>query len=608
MSPLVITLIVLCATIVLLLSERVRPDLVGLMAMVGLGLSGVLTQAETFSGFSRSSVMTILAIFMVAEGLMRAGVADYVGGLLLTVAGASEQRMVVAVMLGGACLSLFMNNIAAASVLLPAVAGAAGRAGVRPSRLLMPLAFGTILGGMATLFTTTNIVASGLLTDAGQAGFGPLSFAPLGLPLVVAGIAYMTLWGVHLLPRRTSLERQAVVEEAQADLVRLYRLGEKLFRARIPAGSRLHGRRLSELGWRDRYNCSVLAIEREPAALISPFPDVDLAEGDVLIVKGDLEEFRRCDTEPFFEILPSPAWTEERLSAPEDVVVEAMLAPRSTLFGRTIRGVHFRARYGFNVLAIWRAGEQLRVGVRDVPMELGDALLLQGPRSHLAVLRKETDFILMVEDGALEAAVPMPPLQRAAALLLFAASVVGAALMPDRVGEIFLAAAVGMLLCGVLTMDEAYRAIDWKTIFLVAGLLPLGLAMGKTGAAQWVASATLPFIARFGAVAVLGGLCIVSMLLTQAMSGPAVTAVVVPVALQAAGQMGLSGRALVMGVALSTSMAFLTPLGSPVNLLVMGQGGYRFRDYARVGAGLTLLLLLLVLLLLPRIWPLVAAG
>lgn len=604
MTPLAITFTILGVSIALLLSERLRPDLVALLGVVSLAGSGVLTQQEAFSGFSRGAVVTMMAVFILAEGLVRTGLTDRVGALLLRIAGQSERLLLVLVMGAGALLSLFMNNIAAASLLMPAVAGAARRVGTSPSRLLMPLAFATILGGMATLFTTTNIVASGLLRDAGQGGFGVLAFAPLGLPLLLAGVAYMVVWGRHLLPRDASPERQAALEEANADLIRVYRLGENLFRVRVPLGSTLSGRRLSELHLRDRYECSVLAIEREPRMILSPAPEVTLQEQDVLVLKGDLDELRRRDTAPFFEILPSPPWTEDALSAPQDVLVEAMLSPRSALIGKTLRAAHFRARYGFNVLAIWRAGDQIRTGVRDTRLVFGDALLLQGPRAELPLLRNETDFILMTEVDEGEVAVPIDRGRRFLVMGIFGLTFLVSAMLPERVPEVLLGGAVATLLSGVLTMDEAYRAIDWKSIFLIAGLLPLGLAMAKTGAAHLLVSGIISVLSSYGHVAVLAALCAISMLLTQAMSGAAVTAVVGPVALQAAADLGLDARALMMGVALSTSMAFLTPLGSPVNILVMGQGGYRFRDYARVGAGLTGVVFVLLMVLLPLLWPL----
>jgi di/tricarboxylate transporter len=253
---LAITLTIAGAAIVLLLTERLRADLVALLVVVALGTSGVLTSEETFSGFSRSAVITLLAIFILAAGLERTGITRRVGALLVRVAGRSEQRLVVTVMLAAAFLSLFMNNIAAAAVLLPAVSGAAQRSGVNPSRLLMPLAFGTILGGMATLLTTTNIVVSSLLRDRGLAGFRLLDFAPLGLPIVAAGIAYMALWGRRLLPARSPAEMMEDIQRQEASLAEVYHLGETLARAGVPEGSGLAGLTLAASRLREAHGAS----------------------------------------------------------------------------------------------------------------------------------------------------------------------------------------------------------------------------------------------------------------------------------------------------------------------------------------------------------------
>ncbi|NJN98076.1 MAG: hypothetical protein HC875_30340 [Anaerolineales bacterium] len=234
---LLLTFGILAVSIALLLSDRLRADLVALLTVIALGLTGILTSQEVFSGFSRSAVITILAIFILAEGLRRTGVTEQVGNVLLRVAGTRESWLVVVVMLAGAFLSLFMNNIAAASVLLPAVSGAGRKAGVNPARLLLPLAFATILGGMATLLTTTNIVVSTLLRDRGVAGYGLLDFAPLGLVIVAVGIAYMAWVGRLLLPAQWPVDYLEKERQAEEDLVGVYRLDERLFRVRVPVGS-----------------------------------------------------------------------------------------------------------------------------------------------------------------------------------------------------------------------------------------------------------------------------------------------------------------------------------------------------------------------------------
>jgi di/tricarboxylate transporter len=598
---LLLTFVILFVSIGLFLSDRLRADLVALLTVIALGLTGVLSPQEAFSGFSRSAVITILAIFILAEGLQRTGVTEQVGHLLLRVAGTRESWLVVVVMLTGAFLSLFMNNIAAASVLLPAVAGAGRKAGVNPARILMPLAFATILGGMATLLTTTNIVVSTLLRDEGEAGYGLLDFAPLGLPIIIVGVAYMALIGRRLLPAHWPAEYLEAARQAEEDLVGVYRLGEHLFRIRVPLGSALNGKTLAQSAFRERYNLTAVAIERNGQLALSPAPDKTVQEGDIILFAGNLEELRQLDVEPYFEILPSRDWREEDLESPAIVVAETVLAPRSGLIGQTLRQAHFREKYGMTVLAIWRAGQQIRTGLADLPLQFGDALLLQGPRERLHVLQAEPDLIVLSNEQEESKLVPG---KGRLALAIMIITLALAAIYPALVGEVMLGGALVMVLVKVLTMDHAYQSVEWKSIFLIAGMLPMGIAITKTGAAALLADRLITLLGPAGPVALLAGLFILATLLTQAMNGAAVATIMAPIAIQTAQNIGVDPHSLAMGVALATSMAFLTPLGHAVNVLVMGPGGYRFRDYFKVGLPLTVLLAVLIIILLPRVWPL----
>ncbi len=599
MTPhLLITLIIAGAAMVLLLTERLRADLVALLVVVALGTSGVLTAEETFSGFSRSAVITLLSIFILAAGLERTGVTRRVGDLLVRVAGTSEQRLVMTVMLAGAFLSLAMNNIAAAAVLLPAVSGAAKRSGVNPSRLLMPLAFGTLLGGMSTLLTTANIVVSSLLRDRDLPGFGLLDFAPVGLPIVATGIAYMALWGRRLLPARSPVELYEDMQRQEESLAEVYHLGDTLARAGVPAGSPLVGQTLAGSRLRETHGVNVLAIEREGRVLRAPTADQELRAEDVLLLTGEIEG---TGTGGGLDPLPPRHWRERDLESRSVVLVEAVLSPRSALIGRTLRETRFRDRYGMSVLAIWRAGRSLRTGLTDLPLQLGDGLLLQGERGRLPVLRAEPDLIV------LDRGVDEPPPSRRRgwlALTIMISTLVLATVSRLGIGEVMLGGALLMILTGALSMDDAYQAIEWRSIFLVAGMLPLGTAMTKTGAADLVTHGVLAVLGGWGPLAILAGLIALAVLLNQAMSGAAVAAVMAPIAIQTAQRIGANPRAFAMGIALACSFAFLTPLGSPVNILVMGPGGYTFRDYFRVGLPLVILLFGVVLGLLPLVWPL----
>lgn len=598
---LLLTFAILFVSIALFLSDRLRADLVALLTVIALGLTGILSPQEAFSGFSRSAVITILAIFILAEGLQRTGVTEQVGHLLLRIAGTRESWLVVIVMLAGAFLSLFMNNIAAASVLLPAVAGAGRRAGVNPARILMPLAFATILGGMATLLTTTNIVVSTLLRDEGEVGYGLLDFAPLGLPIIAVGVAYMALIGRHLLPAHWPVEYLEAARQAEEDLVGVYRLGEHLFRIRVPLGSALNGKTLAQSAFRERYNLTAVAIEHNGQLTLSPAPDKTVQEGDIILFAGNLEELRQRDVEPYFEILPSRDWREQDLESPAIVVAETVLAPRSGLIGQTLRQAHFREKYGMTVLAIWRAGQQIRPELADLPLQFGDALLLQGPRERMRVLQAEPDLIVLSNEQEKSKLVPG---KSRLALAIMIITLALAAISPALVGEVMLGGALAMVLAKVLTMDHAYQSVEWKSIFLIAGILPMGIAMTKTGAGALLANWLVTFLGPAGPLALLAGLFILATLLTQAMNGAAVATVMAPIAIETAQNIGVDPRSLAMGVALATSMAFMTPLGHAVNVLVMGPGGYRFRDYFKVGLPLTVLLTVLIISLLPRIWSL----
>jgi len=602
-SQLVFTLIIVLAAFALLLSERLRADLVALLVVVALGISGILAPREAFSGFANSAIVTIVSIFVLTEALRLTGITDRAGDLLARAGGKGEARLVVVIMLAGAALSLLMNNIAAAAILMPAVSGLAHRTHISPARLLMPLAFATILGGMATLFTTTNIVVSGILRGQDLPGFGVLDFAPVGLPIVVVGIAYMAIWGRRLLPTQTTMQNARRESDCCLDLVDVYRLDERLFRARVPAGSSLDRHTLAQSRLRESYGVSLVALERQGHLIHAPSAETVLKTGDTLFLEGKLDEFLARDVEPRLEILPAPDWQSTALESEEVAIAEAVLAPRSTLLGQTLRAARFREKYGMTVLGIWRAGRPIRTNLGDLPLAFGDALLLQGPRTRFPLLRTEPDLILLNGEEA-ERRIVAEPAKRWLSVLIMGAGLLLAAFNTSLIGEIMLGAALLMILVGILTMDQAYGAIEWRSIFLIAGMLPLGLAMTKSGAAGLLADQLIAALGPAGPVALLAGLVLLTVALSQAMNGAAVATVVAPIAIGAAQHTGLDPRALAMGVALASSMAFLTPLGHPVNVLVMGPGGYRFRDYLRVGWPLTLLIFGILLAWLPLVWPL----
>jgi di/tricarboxylate transporter len=397
LTPAAITLLIIVGAAVLLLSNRVRPDLVALLVMLALGLTGVLTPQETFSGFSRSAVITILAIFVLAEGLRQSGVTDRLGGWLLKLAGAGEIRLTSIVTLAGALLSLFMNNIAAASVLLPAATGAAKKQRLSPARLLIPLAFGTILGGMATLFTTTNLIASGLLRDQGLPGFGVLDFAPLGLIIVLVGMVYLMVWGRHLLPAQFPVQRMEDVEQMESSLAEVYHLDERLARAEIPPESPLVGKPISQSGLREIYHLNVIAVEHNGHGVRAPAAEMRLSAGDTLVVSARPEILASDEVRPLFRFHPRENGQESQRELSDLGLVETVLAPRSRLIGQTLQGTHFREKFQANVIAIWRSGHPIRTGISDLALQFGDALLLLGSRQSVKMLHSDQDLIVLAE-------------------------------------------------------------------------------------------------------------------------------------------------------------------------------------------------------------------
>lgn len=603
MNPITITFIILVGSILLFLSGRLRPDLVALLVAISLGVTGILTPQEVFSGFSRSAVITIMAIYVLAEGLLRTGVTDQVGAFLLKVGGMTERWFVGVVMLTGAFLSLFMNNIAAASVMLPAVAGVARKSRVNPSRLLMPLAFGTILGGMATLLTTTNIVVSSFLRDAGLAGYGLLDFAPLGLPLVVAGIIFMVLVGQRLLPAQSKLQRLRTIFPQESDLTSIYHLEERLIRARVPAGSDLIGKTLDQSNLRQDFRLNLVSIDRIAQPILSPSPDTRFKQDDILLLEGKVEELSKEALRPTLELLPINGTRSPDLESQKLILVEAVLAPRSMLIGQTLRSTHFREKYDLNVIAIWRSGRPIRTSLSDLPLQFGDGLLIQGQRERVPMLHTEPDLIILNGE---QRQIGTKGMKTWLALFIMGTALLLTALNLIPAGEAMLGGALAMVLVGILTMDRVYQVIDWKSIFLIAGMLPLGIAMSKTGAASYLGNWIVTLLGPVGPMALLAGMVVLAILLSQVINGAAVATLVAPIAIGIARQIGADPRAMAMGVALATSMTFLSPLGHPVNILVMGPGGYSFQDYFKVGFPLTLLLLVLMMVLFPVFWPLTA--
>jgi len=782
--PIAMVLSILAVAVVFLVTEWIPMEVTALLVLGAVAVSGLVEPIDALAGFSNPAVVTVWAVFILSGGLTRTGVGNVVGRVVLRLSGSSEAWLVTVIMLSAGGLSAVMNNVAVAALMLPVVMDIARQTQRPPSRLLLPLAYGTLLGGLTTqIGTPPNILVSEALRDNGLTPFTLFDFTPVGLIVMIVGTLFMALIGRRLLPTHRAPEAGGGI-----DLRAQYGLGDRMFRLRVPAGAGLvgkslaesrlgtvlglnvvgitrrdrtllapaptevldagdclivegrlgrlqqfqselqhwselniekdpvdlarffsdgmqvaevtlavagplAGKTLNEISFRNRFGVNVLAVRRGAKRYRTHLQDRILFDGDVLLLQGAAEHLERLRMEPGLTAvqpisggelqvgyqlqdrllgmrvpaesvlvgqtlggsrlgetlgvgvlaitrtdgthwLPDSAEVlraddrllvegrlddllflrslsqlevdtaggvgPQSLESGEVGMVEAMLAPHSGLFGKTLRQLNFREKYNLNVLAIWREGKAYRSDLASMALRLGDALLLYGSRRKLGILGREPDFLVLTE-----AAQEVPRIEKAPVALV----VVGGVLLPVVMGwlPIYIAAVIGaacMVLTRCLSMEEAYRAIEWKGVFLIAGMLPLGSALDASGAARYLAEGVVAVAGPLGPLAVTGGLMGLTFLATCFIPTAALVVLMVPIVLTTAADLQASPHALMMAMALAASASFMTPIAHPANVMVMGPGGYRFVDYLKVGLSLTLVVAATVLLVLPIFWPL----
>ncbi len=587
-----LTLAIVAGAIVLFATEKLRVDVIALLVLLTVALTGLVSTTEAFAGFSNSAVITVWAVYIVSAGMLLTGVADVMSRAMLRVAGDSEARLIIVIMITCGVMSAFINNVGATAMLLPVVIGVSRRTKVPISRLLIPLSFSSLLGGNMTLIgTPANILGANILTERGLDSFGFFDFAPMGLIVFAVGVAYMALVGRRLLPVRQSPEDTDAA---------LRQLRDYLSEARVPPESSLVGKTLRESALGADYDVTVISIIRAGREFSELHSRTEIEAEDVLLLKGHASGLVRTREELGLEVGPG---AEDQFVGSEQgdmVVIEATLAPNTSMEGRTLHQARFRDNYGFNALAIWRRGEIVTRRLRSLRLQFGDALLLRGPRHRLHSLREGDEFLLLEP-------LQQKPLRREKAPIAVASMVL--VLILVMVGGVSIATAmvlgaVLMVLTGCLTMEEAYTHIDWRTVFLVAGMLSLGAAMESTGAARYLADLLLDLVGGMGPLAVLSGIYLLSALITQPMSNAAAVVLMVPIAIDAAQSLDASVQPFVLATVIGASTSFLTPVGHKANVLVFGPGGYEFFDFTRVGGPLNIIIFAVLLLTLPVIWPL----
>ncbi len=609
---------ILVTAIILFITEWLRVDVVAVGVLLSLMITGVLTTGEALSGFSSTAVLTIASLFVVGGAVLHTGLAGAIGRRILAVAGNSEWRLVLVIMLAVALLSGFMSDTGTVAVLLPAIISLSINTKISPSKLLIPLAFGSLLGGAMTLIgTPPNIIVNDVLREAGYDGFSFFSYTPMGLVLAAIGIAFMLTIGRRLLPsRQVSVEKQVVA--TPKEIIDAYRLPEDLLRLRVRRGSGLIGLNVYESGLGEQFGLTVLKIMRPPQmaetvrngrspstlkdTALQPEKDIVIQRNDSLIVQGADTAVNQAAVHWNLAVQPPKPKDSKALLSREVGVAELLLPPRSNLLGKTLAEVRFGSTYRLTVLAIHRPGAKERLDLKTSRLQFGDTLVVQGRWHDISRLRDfRRDFVVM---GEPESEIDRPTRGKArwaAAIMVFMLVLMVGEVVPLVTAS--MVAALLIVLTGCLTMDKAYDAIDWKSIVLIAGMLPMSIALEKVGLVNMIAHGLVDILGDIGPLAVMIGLFLLTSVFTQVLSNTATTVVIAPIGLAAAQTLGIQPQAFLMAVAIAASMAFASPVASPTNTLVMGAGHYRFSDYAKVGIPLILLMLVAVALILPLIFP-----
>jgi di/tricarboxylate transporter len=543
---------------------------------------------DAISGFSNPATITVLAMFILSGGIYRTGAINLLARRAVRLAGGSEFRQLLAVMAIVAPISAFINNTAAVAILIPFAMALARESKRSPSKLLIPLSYTSQLGGVVTLIgTSTNVLTSALTAREGLAGFGMFEFSKIGLLIFGTGALYMLLIGRRLLPERRT----------DTDIAEKYRVKDYLTEVVVLENSPLVGVTLAESGLSERFDIHVLEILRGGQKLSYPLADKVLRAGDILFIRANREQLLKIKDEEGLALEPEVRLGDEGLKAEEIGLLEVVIGPNSDLIGGTLEATNFRNRYSCTVIAIRKHGAILRERLGKVRLDFGDTLLLQGEQSALEQIKHEPGFIV-TEEVQLEAfrtkKIPIAVLIIAGVVLFTALGV-----------PILVTAIVGcvlMVLSGCLTVNELHESIRWDVIFLLAGVIPLGLAMEKTGGAQLLADLAAQSAEYVSPLVVLIIFYAITMVLTELISNNAAVIVMIPVGMATAGALGLDPRAFALAIMFAASTSFSTPVGYQTNTMVYGPGGYKFTDFVRVGGPLNLLLAVLTPLYIYLLW------
>lgn len=582
-----LTLLVLCGAVILFVTERLPVDVVAMIVLASLLMLGLVSPAQALSGFSSEATITVAAMFVLSTGLTRSGALRAVGSAFARIR--QTWLFTLAVMVSLAAMSAFVNNTAALAVFLPVVLGVAAANRFSASKVLIPMSYAAQMGGVCTLIgTSTNLLVNSLARDLGLPGFGLFEFAPLGLITMAAGLVYMTLVGPWLLPERRT-----------AEITETYELGKYIAELRVMSGSPLIGKSVAEAKLGERHGVFVLELLRGEEKIWSPRAQ-KLQEGDILLTRGDWSRLSNLKDTARLEIEPEFKLRDEQFRAEDQVLTEVMVSPGSRFIGQTLRSLEFNWHYNATVLAIHRRGEVLREKLRDVELAVGDILLMLTSPSEMQHLRANTNVVVLTEreEGPTSS-------RRAWITLAIMLAVVGAATLewlPIVASSILGCIALVVFRC--LEPDEVYESVDWRVIMLLAGVLPMGIALQSSGAASFLADRTLDLVGGWGPIAVLAVIYLLTATLTEFMSNNASAVLLTPIAVAAAQSIDANPTPFVVAVAFAASTSFATPVGYQTNTMVYSAGGYRFMDFVKIGVPLNLLFWAIAVTFIPVFWPL----
>lgn len=581
---------VIIVAIILFATEKIPVDLTAVIVMGILLLSGIITPSEGLAGFSNTATVTVAAMFIVSAALTKTGAVEYLGVISSKIFKYSFWVGLISTMIFVGAVSAFINNTPVVAVFIPILLSIAADNKISPSKLLMPVSFASMFGGVCTLIgTSTNILVSSIAESHGERAFSMFEFSYLGLSFFAVGMIYMIFFGVNLIPKR----------EHKGELVEKYNMGDYLTDIILLSEAKSVGTKLAESPLVKELEVDVLEVIRNNKRLLRDPGQVILEANDILRVRCDIKQIQKLKDRVGVMLKSDYELHDKDFETENLKLVEGIVAPNSSLIGKTIKSSKFRNVYRANALAIRQRGQLLQNDLISIVLKAGDAILLEVRKEDYGMLRTNKDFVIVSD-------VDIPKFNRDKILLvlLIAAGIIATAAL--EILPIMVSAIIGCILLVLtksISLEDAYQAIDWKVIFLLGGILSLGIALDKTGTALFVSDKMVGAIGHLGPFALVAAFYLLTSLLTETMSNNATAILLAPIAITVAEAMGISSRPLLMAVAFAASASFMTPVGYQTNTMIYGVGQYRFSDFMKVGGPLNLIFWLLATLLIPVFFP-----